>query len=90
MTKQILSLSDKQLKTYEVMQRIHMAWITLIVVLTVFVVVLLGLLLAAFSDIAGPYIKWAFAVIDSLLGFCLHQIIRHLFPAKNSPKEKDV
>jgi hypothetical protein len=68
------------------MQRIGMAWVTLIVVLTAFVVVLVCLLVAAFSDIAGPYIKWAFAAIDSLLGFCLHQIIRYLFPTKKPPK----
>ena len=82
MNPQIPSLTDKQLKTYEVMQRIQMARITLGVVLGAFILVLICLLITAFTSIAGPNIKWAFATIDGLLGFCLHQVVRHLFPTR--------
>ena len=84
MTKLIPSLSDKQLKVYEVIHRIRMAWVALAVVLIAFIGVLVALIIAAFSPTVGPYIKGAFATIDSLLGLCLHQIIRHLFPTKKT------
>jgi hypothetical protein len=82
MTNPIPSYTDRQLKTLEVLHRIQMARITLGVVLGAFIVVLICLLVAAFTSIAGPYIKWAFATIDGLLGACLHQVIRHLFPTR--------
>lgn len=82
MTNLIPSYSDEQLKTFEVLERIRMAKITLYVVLGSFVVVLICLLMTAFTSIAGPYLKWAFATIDGLLAFCLHQIVRHLFPTR--------
>lgn len=88
MTKQIPSLTGRQLKTYEVAARVQMARITLGVVLGAFIVVLVALLVAAFSNFAGPRIKWAFVVIDGLLGFCLHQIVRHLFPTAESEPSK--
>jgi len=82
MTNQIPSLTDKQLRVYEVIHRVRMAWVTLIVVLLAFITVLIVLLFAAFSKTVGPWIKGAFAAIDTLLGFCLHQVIRHLFPTR--------
>ncbi len=84
MNNQIPSLSDKQLKTYEVIQRIQMARIALWVILTAFIVVLAALIVAAFSPTVGPWIKGAFATIDGLLGVCLHQIVRYLFPTKKA------
>lgn len=87
--KEIPSLSDRQLKAYEVMQRVRMAQITLYVVLCSFIVVLIALLFAAFTNLAGPRIQWAFATIDGLLGFCLHQVVRHLFPARSAPTPKE-
>jgi hypothetical protein len=59
-----------------------MAWVALIVVLGAFTAVLIVLLFAAFSQTVGPWIKGAFAAIDTPLGFCLHQVIRHLFPTR--------
>ena len=80
-------LTDKQLKIYEGIQRIRMAWVTLIVILTCFVAVFIALLFAAFLQTVGPRIKGAFATIDGLLGVSLHQIVRHLFPTKKTPKD---
>jgi hypothetical protein len=82
MKDQIPSLTDKQLRVYEVIHRVRMAWVALIVVLGAFTAVLIVLLFAAFSQTVGPWIKGAFAAIDTLLGFCLHQVIRHLFPTR--------
>jgi len=65
-----------------------MAWITLIVVLALFVADFIALLFAAYSQIVGPWMKGAFATIDGLLVFPLHQIARHLFPAKKVPKDQ--
>ena len=59
-----------------------MAWVALLVVLGAFIAVLVALIFAAFSQTVGPWIKGAFATIDGLLGVCLHQVIRHLFPTK--------
>ena len=84
----IPSLSDKQLKVYEVVHRIRMAWVTLGIVLAAFIGVLVALIAAAFSATVGPYVKGAFATIDSLLGLCLHQIVRHLFPTKKVQEPK--
>jgi hypothetical protein len=69
-----------QLKVWEVVQRVKMARATLWVVLGAFIVVLIALLVAAFTNFAGPRIEWAFGAIDGLLAFCLHHIVRHLFP----------
>jgi hypothetical protein len=87
MTDQIPSLTDRQLKTYEVLHRIKMAKIAFWVILGAFIVVLIALLVAAFTTLAGPRIEWAFATIDSLLGVCFHQVVRYLFPTKRNPKD---
>jgi hypothetical protein len=59
-----------------------MARITLWVILGAFIVVLIALLIAAFTDWAGSRIEWAFGVIDGLLVLCLRQIMQYLFPAR--------
>jgi uncharacterized membrane protein YjjP (DUF1212 family) len=64
-----------------------MAWVALLVVLGAFIAVLVALICAAFSQVVGPWIKGAFATIDGLLGVCLHQVIRHLFPTTARKKE---
>jgi hypothetical protein len=74
--------SPSQLKVWEVVQRINMARVTLWVVLGAFVVVLIALLVAAFTNLAGPRIEWAFGAIDGLLALCLRQIVKYLFPVK--------
>lgn len=80
---QIPSLTGKQLNIYETINRVRMSWVALIVTLVLFVAAFVVLVFAAFSHDVGPWIKGAFATIDGLLGFCLHQVFRHLFPVKN-------
>jgi hypothetical protein len=65
-----------------------MAWVTLSVMLICFVGVLIALIFAAFSPAAGPWMRGAFATIDSLLGISIHQIVRNLFPAGGSGTKK--
>jgi hypothetical protein len=65
-----------------------MAWVTLIVILVLFVTAFVALLFAAFSQKVGVWIQGAFAFIDSLLGVSLHQVVRHLFPTTKGAAEK--
>ena len=82
MINQIPSLTDRQLKVYETVQRVRMSWVALTVTLVLFIAAFVALVIAAFSQTVGPWIKGAFATIDGLLGACLHQVFRHLFPTK--------
>jgi hypothetical protein len=75
-------MTPAQLRTYEVTQRILMAWVTLRVVLVCFVVVLAALIAAAFSPTAGPSMRWAFGIIEGLLAASVHRIVWYLFPGK--------
>ncbi|MBB5063943.1 hypothetical protein [Granulicella mallensis] len=52
----------------------------LYVILAAFVVVLVALIFAAFSSIAGPSMRWAFGIIDGLLSGSLIPIRAYLFP----------
>lgn len=66
-----------------------MAWVVLGVILGAFVADLIALICAAFSPTVGPWTKGAFAAIDALLVFPLHQTTRHVFPtpwAENKTK----
>lgn len=83
---QIPSLTGKQLNIYETINRVRMSWVALIVTLTLFIAAFIVLVFAAFSQVVGPYVKGAFATIDGLLGVCLHQVFRNLFPAKKAPR----
>lgn len=82
MTANLPSLTPAQLRTYEVVQRNRMAWVTLYVVLVCFVVVLAALIVAAFFPTAGPSMRWAFGIIDGLLAASVHRIVWNLFPVK--------
>lgn len=69
-----------QLRAYEVLQRIRMAWLTLCVVLALFSIGLLSFLYAVFwlETETGP--KLILGGIDLLLGLALREIIAYLFP----------
>jgi len=51
-----------------------------------FVLVLVALIYAAFSTVAGPWMRFAFATIDGLLGYSIHHIVRYLLflPSKKA------
>jgi cytochrome c biogenesis protein CcdA len=78
------SLTPAQLKVFETVERIRMAWLALRVTFTFFGVVLIALIWAAFSPVAGPSMRWAFGIIETILGWAMHPIIRHLFPKSSS------
>ena len=77
-----LSLTPAQLKAFETIQRIQMAWVALWVTLVFFAVVLVALICAAFSPVAGPSMRWAFGIIDGILGWALRPVFKYLFPAR--------
>jgi hypothetical protein len=66
-----------------------MAWLALIVVLFCFVGVLIALIFAAFSTVAGPSMRWAFGIIDGILGVALTPIFRFLFPDPNKTTDPE-
>jgi hypothetical protein len=90
MSNQIPALTDKQLRTYEGLQRIRMAWVALVVILGAFIADLAALIYAAFSPTVGAWTTGAFAATDGLLGFSLHQVVRCLFPAPWAADSKPV
>jgi len=75
-----LSLTPAQLEVYLAIQKNKMAWLTLRVVLACFALDLGALIFAAFSPTAGPSMRWAFGLIDGLLGWAIHRVIGFLFP----------
>jgi hypothetical protein len=75
-------LSADQRKTYEVFQRIRMAWVTLVVILGVFVAGFAAFLFAIFSLPSDMVAKVILGGIDALVGTSMYFIIRYLFPGK--------
>jgi hypothetical protein len=82
MRNQPAEYSDRQLKTYEVIQRTYMAWVALIFLFSAFAAVLAGLLYAAFSGKGEQWLKVGLLVMDGLLGTCLTRIVFYLFPRR--------
>jgi hypothetical protein len=75
-----INLSDKQLKTHEVLQRIRMAWIALWFVLILFSVALLAFLAAIFflkSEFAAKPILGA---VNGILAWITKIVFSYLFP----------
>ena len=75
------SLTPRQLEAFKVIQRIYMAWVTLIVVLVLFTVCLGFFLYAVFWGDAHVTPTSILGVIDGILGWCLKAIINYLFPS---------
>jgi hypothetical protein len=65
-----------------------MARVMLYVTLAAFVVVLVALIFAAFSPVAGPSMRWAFGIIDALLSGSLIPIRAYLFPNPKHNRSK--
>ena len=82
-----LPVTQAQAKVWETIQRVQMARVMLYVTLGGFVVFLFALLFAAFSAVAGPSMRWTFAIIEGLLSGSLIPIRAYLFPnPKKQPK----
>jgi hypothetical protein len=87
MTEQPPSLSDRQLKTAEVLERINaarskrrMAAVFCWVLLVLFVADSAFLLYASFSSYGDKIAKYVTLGLDGLLGTLLVIVARHLFP----------
>ena len=78
--KQIPGLSDRQLKTFEVVERIRMAKVTLYVILAILVVGIAAFLVAIFGNYGETSAKAILGGINTLVGFSLRAVIAYLFP----------
>jgi hypothetical protein len=75
-----VDLSDKQLKTYEVLQRIKMAWVALWFVLSLFSVALLAFLAALFFLQSEAAAKMILGVVNGILAWIMKIVFNYLFP----------
>jgi hypothetical protein len=79
--KDIPSLTDRQIKTFAILNRNRMAWIMFVSILVFF-----GLVLGAFfytvfwRDKTESWIKVTFGSIDALLIITIRPIVAYLFP----------
>ena len=80
MNEQPPAYTDRQLKTFDLLQRNRMAWFVLLFLFAAFAVVLVALLYAAFSGQGKAWLTVGFTVIDGLLGTCITRIVFFLFP----------
>jgi len=84
--KAIPNYTPAQLRTFEVIQRIKMAWVMLWAITIMFGVTLIAFLVAVFW-LKGDWIsKIVLGVLDGTLGWCLKALIAHLFPSR-APKQ---
>lgn len=80
MNNQIPSLTDKQLKTLQVLQRIKMAWILFYFMLVVFAVAFVLLIISVFFSQAKDWVKIGFFLFNGVLSWSVRALHRHLFP----------
>jgi hypothetical protein len=88
MTRNPLNLTPQQLAVYKVIQHNYMAWVALIVILTLFAIGFLCFLYAIFWVGGQGAPKSILGGIDGLLGWCVRIIIKYLFPSLN-PAERE-
>ncbi len=84
MTPLHLDLSPQQLAVYKVIQRNYMAWVALIVVLSLFVIGFLSFLYSIFCVGGQGASKTILGGIDGLLGWCVKAIINYLFSSQDN------
>jgi hypothetical protein len=75
-----------QLETFQILQRIKMAWVMLWAITIMFGVVLIAFLVAVFWMKGEWFSKIVLGVLDGTLGWCLKALIAHLFPSP-TPKQ---
>jgi len=74
------NITDRQLKVYEGLQRIKMAWVALWAALVLFSVVLVAFLWALFVAHSDGVAKTALGATDATLGWALRTVYAYLFP----------
>jgi hypothetical protein len=83
MTQRRLDYTESQLKTFEVLQRVKMAWVALIFMVILFSIAFVAFLIALFfyeKDTATTIL----GVIDGILAWTMRQVYRHLFPPRKA------
>lgn len=73
-------LSPRQVTAYTVLQRVRMAWATLITILALFVIGLLSFLYAVLFVHTAAVPKLILGGIDALLVWPLKAVVTYLFP----------
>ncbi len=79
-----LNLTPQQLEVYRVISRLNMAWVTLVVILTLFTIGLLSFLYSIFWVESQWMPKLILGGINTLLGWSLKTIVGFLFSTKGS------
>lgn len=80
-----------QLSTYEVLQRIRMAWVALWFALGLFTIATLTFLVALFVLSADAPSKAILGIIDSIVGATLFRVYAYLFPTpKGAVPDKSI
>jgi hypothetical protein len=74
------TITPDQLKVYEALQKIQMAWIALWAALILFAIVLATFLYALFFVSEQGTAKALMAAIDGTLGWALRTVYAYLFP----------
>lgn len=73
-----------QRDTFELLQRIKMAWFAFWAIIILFTVTLGAFIYATFIADKGLTPKWILGALDGTLGLSLRAIVAHLFPPKQS------
>jgi len=89
MTNQTPSLSDKQLKTLQILQKIKMGWIMFWFLLVVFAIAFALLIISVFFARAAAWVQIGFFLFNGIIGSSIRALIAYLFPAgRSAPKAK--
>lgn len=84
MTKQPPAYTDRQLKTYDVLERTRMAWVVLHFLLGAFAVVLIAFLAGVFFVEMEFWVKGILGLLDGVLGWSIKTVVSFLFPQGKS------
>jgi hypothetical protein len=87
MAKPDFTITDRQFKVYEGLQKIKMAWVALWAVLILFSVVLIAFLCALFFVRSESIAKTALGATDATLGWALRTVYAYLFPPPSKTAE---
>jgi hypothetical protein len=83
-----LDLTIEQARVDEIVNRIWMAKLTLSVVLGLFVLGFICFIVAMFALPSDAVAKGLLGGIDTLLGFQLRQINKHLYPSRENQSQQ--
>ena len=76
-------LTPEQLKVYQALQRIKMAWVVLIAMLVVFVSLTIVVVWIAMSE--HPGVAVVLGIVDGIVGWAIKHIVSFLFPHEPTP-----